>query len=101
MKERTEGQGSNQIPLIDSAQAQLEEGGSKRNGPKPRRQHRKDEKQNLKDSEQEEQLKFTRCFISTLERKVIELENSNKILRMGSLSRSLDSWCNISKVEKR
>ena len=78
--------------MIDSAGAHLEEGGSKGNGPKPRRQPRKDEKQNLKDSEQEEQLKFARCLISNLEGKVIELEISITILRMGSLLRSLDSW---------
>ena len=44
------------------------------------RQHRKIEKPKLKDSEQEEQLKLACSLISNLERKVGELENTNRIL---------------------
>ena len=46
-------------------------------------------KKQLKESEQEEQLKMSRSLISNLEKKVLELENSNKILRGGG---SFDSF---------
>ena len=61
-------------------------GGAKRNGVKQNKQSKSGEKRQLKESEQEEQLKMSRSLISNLERKVIELENSNKILRREVLS---------------
>ena len=91
MKEGTEGQGSNQISSTDSAPAQLEGGGPRGNGPKRSRQARRGEKQKLKESELEDQLKLSGSLVSNLERKVIELENSNKILRRGSFSGPVDS----------
>ena len=99
VKEGTERQGSNQISSTDSAPAQLEGGGPRGNGPKPSRQAKRGEKQKLKESELEEQLKLSRSLVSNLERKVIELENSNKILRRGSFSSIVDSGGNMLKDE--
>ena len=49
--------------------------------PKPNKQSKKGDKSKLKEIEQEEQLKLARSLINNLERKVNELENSNRILR--------------------
>ena len=48
--------------------------------------NKKGDKQKLKTSEQEEQLKLARSMISNLERKINDLENSNRILRREVLS---------------
>ena len=53
---------------------------------KPVRQpNKKGDKQKLKYSEQEEQLKLARSMISNMERKINDLENSNRILRRDAL----------------
>ena len=73
---------------LDLAPTQTGEGGGGQNGmglSKISNQKGVKKKQ-LKESEQEEQLKMSRSLISNLERKVLELENSNKILRGEVLS---------------
>ena len=88
--EQDRGRGSNLPTSMDPAVSQPAEDGAKRNGSRSNRQSKKGEKQKLKDCEQEEQLKLARSLIGNLERKIIELENSNKILRREVLSSSLD-----------
>ena len=68
---------------MDPAVSQSAEDGAKRNGSRSNRQSKKGEQQKLKDCEQEEQLKLARSLIGNLERKIIELENSNKKVQVG------------------
>ena len=48
---------------------------------KQNRQQKKEGKQKIKESEQEEQLKLAKSVINSLERKLDELENSNKLMK--------------------
>ena len=57
------------------------EKGTGKSVPKPNKQSKKGDKSKLKEIEREEQLKLARSLINNLERKVNELENSNRILR--------------------
>ena len=50
-----------------------------------RQPNKKGDKQKLKYSDQEKQLKLARSLISNMERKINDLENSNRILRRGAL----------------
>ena len=61
--------------------ADLQGGANRKAGKQNSKQTKKTEKSKLKEDEQEEQLKLARSLISNLERKVGELENSNRILR--------------------
>ena len=54
----------------------------KKNETKDTKQPRRGSKQRLKENEQEQQLTLARSVISNFERKVSELDNSNKILKM-------------------
>ena len=60
-------------------------------GKQTSRQNKKSDKSKLKEGEQEEQLKLARSLISNLERKVVELENSNRILRQDLIAPSSSS----------
>ena len=64
-----------------SVASQNGEKGSRKSVPKSNKQSKKVDKSNLKENEQEEQLKLAKSLINNLERKVNELENSNRILR--------------------
>ena len=60
-------------------------------GKQTSRQNKKSDKSKLKEGKQEEQLKLARSLISNLERKVVELENSNRILRQDLIAPSSSS----------
>ncbi|MEW8546326.1 MAG: hypothetical protein AB2693_22645 [Candidatus Thiodiazotropha sp.] len=94
VQEVGEAEGLENISATNRVPVQTEEGGVKNYGSKQNKQSRKGEKHKLKDSEQEEQLKLARSLIGNLERKVIELENSNKILRREALAGSTDLGVN-------
>ena len=66
-------------------------GTNSKTGKQTSRQTKKTDKLKLKEGEQEEQLKLARSLISNLERKVGELENTNRILRQDLIATSLSS----------
>ena len=66
---------------LNSNLVSKEQGNSAENNRASQKPKKKMGKQRLKEAEQEEQLKLARSVINSLERKVGELENSNRILK--------------------